>query len=134
MHKRIAKLKWVVVLLLLAGLGYAQADAVQIQYVKLAKNGPGWRFSVTLKHADSGWKHYADAWRIVDKKGKQLGKRVLYHPHVDEQPFTRSLGAVRIPDKTRVIYVEAHDKVHGWSKDKVKIDLKVKKGSRYLIE
>lgn len=48
-----------------------------------------WSLSVTLKHADTGWDHYADNWRLVDKEGEILGDRVLFHPHVNEQPFTR---------------------------------------------
>jgi len=36
-------------------------------------------------------------WEIVGPDGTVLGTRVLVHPHVDEQPFTRSLGGVEIP-------------------------------------
>ena len=50
-----------------------------------------WRFEVTLRHADAGWNHYSDSWEILAPDGKLLGRRVLLHPHVGEQPFTRSL-------------------------------------------
>ncbi|MFT5450038.1 MAG: hypothetical protein ACI9DC_005240 [Gammaproteobacteria bacterium] len=32
-----------------------------------------WNVSVTLRHADSGWEHYADAWRVSGKDGVVLG-------------------------------------------------------------
>jgi hypothetical protein len=81
-------------------------------------------FHVTLKHGDTGWDHYADAWRVVSSDGKELGLRTLYHPHVDEQPFTRSLGNVKIPSQMDTVFVEAHDKVHGWSKQRYKVKLR----------
>ena len=100
--------------------------------VRINSNGKNWTFHVTLKHEDSGWSHYADAWRIVDDEGKELGKRVLFHPHEHEQPFTRSLAGVELPEDA-IIYIEAHDKVHGWSKDRVKIDFDFVEGDRYTI-
>ena len=48
-------------------------------------------FSVTVRHADEGWDHYADKWDVVAPDGTVLGTRNLYHPHVHEQPFTRRL-------------------------------------------
>ena len=89
---------------------------------------------MTLRHEDTGWEHYADAWQVVDENGKLLGKRVLYHPHVNEQPFTRSLSGIEIPATTKIVYVEAHDKVHGWSKQRVRIDLDTASGERYEVK
>lgn len=111
-----------------------QAGDVEIVKVDLRNNngGDNWTFRVTLKHADSGWDHYADAWRIVTKDGTVLGKRVLFHPHEHEQPFTRSLSDVKLGENA-IIYVEAHDKVHGWSKNRVKIDFDFATGDRYTI-
>jgi len=111
-----------------------QADEVEIKKVELRSNNGGkhWTVRVTLKHNDTGWDHYADAWRIVDVDGKVLGKRVLYHPHENEQPFTRSLAGVKL-EEDAIIYVEAHDKVHGWSKDRVKVDFEFPEGDRYRI-
>lgn len=121
------------------GFGLMNSLVVNAGEVKITKielrsntNGKGWTFHVTLKHDDSGWSHYADAWRIVDDEGKELGKRVLYHPHEHEQPFTRSLSGVVLPEDA-IIYVEAHDKLHGWSKDRVKIDFDFVEGDRYTI-
>ncbi len=55
-------------------------------------------FSVTLEHNDEGWDHYADKWDVVTLDGKLLKSRVLHHPHENEQPFTRSLSGVVIPE------------------------------------
>ena len=114
-------------------INHAYANEVEIVKVAMESSAGTWTFNVTLLHKDTGWEHYADGWRVVDTKGKELGYRKLWHPHQNEQPFTRSLSNVSIPDGTKTIYVEAHDKVHGWSKQRVKIDLAKPKGERYLI-
>ena len=117
-------------LLILIFINTVYADDVKIFVVEFHNNeGNQWSVDVTLKHGDTGWDHYADNWRIVDDKGNILGNRVLYHPHVDEQPFTRSLSGVKVPEGTTIVYVEAHDKVHGWTPNRLKIDLnKVSRG------
>lgn len=76
--------------------------------------GETWNFDVTLQHADEGWQHYADRWRVSGPDGTVLGLRELFHPHVDEQPFTRSLSGVVIPSGVAWVRIEAHDIVHGW--------------------
>ena len=120
---------------ILAGLlvsGAVHAGDVEIVKVAMKASGEQWRANVTLKHADTGWEHYADAWRVMTEEGKLLGTRVLYHPHVNEQPFTRSLS-LAIPKDMGVVYVEAHDKVHGWSKQRVRVDLNSTSGDRYTV-
>lgn len=71
-----------------------------------------WTVSATLLHADEGWDHYADRFDVLAPDGTVLGSRTLFHPHVDEQPFTRSLSSLSIPDDMDVITVRAHDSVH----------------------
>ena len=86
--------------------------------------------NVKLEHHDTGWQHYADEWRLVDDKGNILGSRVLQHPHVNEQPFTRALSNVKLGSELKIIYIEAHDKVHGWTKNRLMIDLSKMKNGR----
>lgn len=93
-----------------AGAGEATVEAVT-----LTPSGAAWRVDVTLRHADTGWDHYADGWEVLDDAGTRLGYRELLHPHVTEQPFTRSLGGVEIPATAKAVFVRAHDSVHGWS-------------------
>ncbi|WP_245440170.1 hypothetical protein [Mesorhizobium sp. Z1-4] len=89
-----------------------EVDVVDVRAVEASNRS--WTFQVTLRHADEGWDHYADAWEILDDKGVVLGIRKLLHPHVDEQPFTRSLSDVVIPDNVRMVTVRGHDSVHGY--------------------
>ena len=109
------------------------ANEVEIVETRFEKSGDTWTVHTTLRHEDSGWDHYADKWRVIDRHSKTLGERVLFHPHENEQPFTRSQSGIRIPDDVPVVYVEAHDKVHGWSKQRVLVDLRRKKGARYTV-
>jgi len=88
-----------------------EADVVKVA-VRASDDGV-YRFDVSVRHVDKGWKHYADAFEIVAPDGTELGTRVLLHPHETEQPFTRSLGGVRIPAGITVVEVRARDKVHG---------------------
>lgn len=111
----------------------ASANEVAIKGVQFNHASGHWTVHTTLKHEDSGWDHYADAWRVVDGKGNVLGTRTLYHPHENEQPFTRSLSSLVIPENIDEVYVEAHDKVHGWSKDRVKVELKQESGDRFQV-
>ena len=87
-----------------------EADVIKVE-IKLTGNST-YHFDVTVRHEDAGWKHYADKWDVVAPDGSVLGTRILYHPHVDEQPFTRSLSGVKIPHGIEEVTVRAHDSVH----------------------
>jgi len=110
------------------------SNEVEIVETVFEKEGGAWTVHTTLRHDDSGWDHYADKWRVVDEKGAVLGERVLFHPHETEQPFTRSQSGIVIAPEARFVFVEAHDKVHGWSKQRVRVDLKRDQGSRYRVK
>ncbi len=101
----------------------AQADAPVVEGVTFQKGNDSWRFSVTLSHPDTGWDHYADGWRIETAEGAVLGTRILTHPHVNEQPFTRSLGGVSLPDGLTEVFVRAKCNVDGWSEETMRVDL-----------
>ena len=93
--------------------GNAISGEADVVGVKIIKEGTGsYRFDVTVRHADEGWNHYADAWEVVGPDGTVLGTRKLAHPHENEQPFTRSLQGVRIPEGVSEVTVRAHDSVH----------------------
>lgn len=87
------------------------ADAPVVEEVVIS----GDRVSVTLSHPDTGWDHYADGWEVLDTDGNSLGVRVLLHPHVTEQPFSRSLSGVQIPQSANAVYIRARCNVDGWS-------------------
>ena len=101
----------------------ALAGEADVVGVKVTKSGGGvYRFDVTVAHADSGWEHYADKWQVHDLDGNLLGERVLAHPHVGEQPFTRST-TVKVPPGVGRVRVRAHDKVHEFGGEGVVVDL-----------
>lgn len=99
------------------------ADAPVIENIQAERQGDSWRFDVTMSHPDTGWEHYADAWRVMDMDGNELGLRILAHPHVDEQPFTRSLRGVDIPEDVTAVEIEARCLVDGWSGVRTKVEL-----------
>lgn len=109
----------VITLALLATTITAAADPAEIVEVRATQQGDSWQFDVTLAHPDTGWDHYADGWRVEDADGNDLGTRVLAHPHVNEQPFTRSQGGIAVPDGTTVVYVRARDNLDGWAEETV---------------
>ena len=80
-------------------------------------------FSVTVRHADSGWDHYADRWEVLAPDGTVLATRVLLHPHENEQPFTRSLSGVSVPQGVATVRIRAHDLVHGTGGAEVDVPL-----------
>jgi hypothetical protein len=94
------------------------ADEVTIEKVTATceshRGGRICSFLVTLRHNDEGWHHYANRWEIISGE-TVLAVRILAHPHVNEQPFTRSLRGVRIPQKVTEVRVRAEDTRHGRS-------------------
>ena len=93
----------------------ALADAPVIEDASARQSGSTWTISVTLSHPDTGWDHYADGWEVLSPDGTRLGFRELLHPHVNEQPFTRSLSGVTIPEGMTNILIRARDNVDGWA-------------------
>ncbi len=100
------------------------ADPPKIEDVTARQSGNTWRFDVTLSHGDTGWDHYADGWRVIDLNGNELGMRVLAHPHVNEQPFTRSLSGVAVPEGTAEVGIQARDNLTGWGPQVRKVKLR----------
>lgn len=112
--------------LILLGLlaSAAQAGEADVVDVEIARTGDRvYRFDVTVRHADTGWDHYADAWEVVAPDGAVLGTRTLLHPHQNEQPFTRSLSGVAIPADVAEVTVRAHDNVDGYGGAEVTVAL-----------
>lgn len=102
----------------------ALADDAVVEGAKAQPNGGVWSFSVTLSHGDTGWDDYADGWRVVTADGQVLGTRELLHPHVSEQPFTRSLGGVTVPEGVNEVFIEAKTNTTDWGRDRYPLTLK----------
>lgn len=100
------------------------AGEADVEDVRVEKTGEGtYRFSVTVRHGDAGWDHYANKWDISGPDGVIYGTRVLLHPHENEQPFTRSLGAVEIPKEVQSVILRAYDSVHAGGGREMNIEL-----------
>jgi hypothetical protein len=100
-----------------------------------------WTFYVTVEHPDTGWEDYTDGWDVLLPDGTVLKPdpdapftRLLLHPHVDEQPFTRSQSGIVIPDNTTHVRVRAHDLVDGYGGREVVVDLTVTAGDSFAVE
>lgn len=99
--------------------GEADVTGVEVRQTERGR----YHFDVTVRHDDTGWDHYADEWEVVAPDGTVLGTRTLYHPHVDEQPFTRSLSGVDVADSISEVSVRAHDSVHTYGGETVTVAL-----------
>lgn len=93
----------------------ALADPARVVGVEATRAGGAWAFDVTLEHGDTGWDDYADGWRVETPDGAILGERPLLHPHVNEQPFTRSLSGVAVPEGVTEVTIRARTTVEGWA-------------------
>jgi len=116
------KLSYILIIgmLIISTTAYAgQADVITVDAKRTGADT--YFFKVTVFHADEGWDHYADKWDVVAPDGTVLGTRTLFHPHVGEQPFTRSLSDVQIPESITEVTVRAHDSVHKYGGKIVKV-------------
>jgi hypothetical protein len=88
------------------------------------RNADGtFKFAVTLSSPYDTPQRYADAWRIRSSDGTVYGIRELLHDHGGEQPFTRNLDGVEIPDGVASVVVEGRDQVNGWGGAALELDL-----------
>jgi hypothetical protein len=120
------------VLWIMTGLLPVQASPVEIEHVAVKRVFGQWRIAVTVRHADTGRDHYAIEWIVETEDGELLGHRVLLHPHVDEQPFTRSETMV-LPPGTRTFRVRAKDNLGGFDSNVVLVHLDQAVGPRFSV-
>jgi hypothetical protein len=128
-----SRLGLALIAMMIAGGIAAAGPADVIDVTVTQEDGDRWRFAVTVRHADHDPDHWADWWRVRMPDGRELGRRVLLHSHVDEQPFTRD-GIVRIPANVRAVVIEAHDKIHGLGGRTVTVDLSKPRGPGYTVK
>ena len=114
----------VVITFLVVGCGSDDppADSAKTQFPTVLEAtatavGDTWRFDVTISSPYDGPTQYADAWRVLGPDGTEYGIRVLTHHHAGEQPFTRSLSGVVIPDDVSTVLIGARALVNGWSEN-----------------
>ena len=118
--------------------GNGNAD---VTFVRASLAGDGtWTFDVTVEHPDTGWEDYADGWDVVTPDGEVLKAdpadtftRLLAHPHVGEQPFTRSQSGIAVPDGVVLVVVRAHDIVDGFGGREVNVQLEAVSGDGFEV-
>lgn len=120
----------------------AGAGNADVTYVRAVQQNDGsWTFYVTVHHPDTGWQDYADGWDVVLPDGTVIKPdpespftRLLTHPHVEEQPFTRSQDGIVIPAGENQVAVRAHDLVDGYGGQEITLDLNGGPSDNYEIE
>lgn len=80
---------------------------------RLEPTGDTWRLHATISSPYDAPDRYADAFRALTEEGTVLGVRELLHDHADEQPFTRTLEDLVIPDGIARITLEGRDLANG---------------------
>ncbi|UUO23347.1 hypothetical protein FGD67_09060 [Colwellia sp. M166] len=101
-------------------LEFAQVTGV----LATQKADGSWCFGTSVRHNDQGWQHYADGWQVLDPDGNQIAFRLLGHPHVNEQPFTRSKCNISVPSELSKVIVRAKCNKHGYGGKPFVVNLK----------
>jgi hypothetical protein len=113
MRSHMLRLAFLVGIVSMASLSSEAGPTSVLDATAMANADGTYSFSVTLTHRDEGWNHYANKWEVVTPEGRVIGTRTLYHPHVNEQPFTRSLARVEVPIGVTEVIIRGFDNVHG---------------------
>ena len=85
----------------------AEASQAVVTAVNVSGTSGDYRFSVTVKSPDTGCDQYADWWEVITPDSTLIYRRILSHSHVNEQPFSRLGGPVKV-DETRELIIRAH--------------------------
>ena len=86
-------------------------------------SGNTYEFAVTMSSPYDGPERFADAWRVIGDDGVIYGMLELQHDHANEQPFTRSLAGIDIPNTVRSVTIEGRDRVYGWGGSTTEVSL-----------
>lgn len=105
----------------LAGVLAGEADGVKAVVKQTGERT--YHVDVSVAHADTGWDHHADKWDVVAPDDTVPGTRILHHPHVNEQSFTRSLSGVAIPANIDQVMIRAHDSLHEYGGRIMRVEL-----------
>ena len=96
-------------------------DVVGVDVVPTS-NG-AYRFDVMISSLYDSPERYADAWRVLGPDGVVYGIRELLHDHAAEQPFTRPLSGVKIPDGVDSVTIQGRDLLNGWGGETLEVPL-----------
>jgi hypothetical protein len=122
-------------------IGNTRVADADVTYVVAQFQGDSWTFIVTVAHPDLGWDDYSNGWDVVTPDGTVLKSnpadpftRTLLHPHISEQPFTRSQNGIIIPNNVTQVRVRAHDLIDGFGGAEIIVDLEQSQGMGFSVE
>jgi len=110
-----------------AGNNPNQGDYTKVLSVEISGSADAYTFIVELSSPDKGCSQYADWWEVITSDGQLLYRRILTHSHVDEQPFTRSGGPVKI-SQNEVVIVRGHMHPAGYGQGNIAMKGTAKSG------
>ena len=113
-----------IVIASLACVFSAWAGEADVLAAKVIKSRDGaYHFDVTIRSNDRGWDYFCDRFEVLTPDGKVLGVRTLLHPHETEQPFTRELHGVKLPDGLTEVRIRARHKPRGYDGKTITVNL-----------
>ncbi len=121
----------VVALSLTCASPLAIAGAADVIAATVRQGADGtWSFEVTMRCDDRSAAHFCDRFEILTPTLRVVGVRRLLHDHTDEQPFTRELQGVNVPDGfPRGVLIRGHHNIRGYDGATLKLDLTARGGN-----
>lgn len=110
-------------------LAMAGAADVIAATARQAADG-SWSFEVTMRCDDRGADYFCDRFEVLTPTARVVGVRRLLHDHTDEQPFTRDLQGVHVPDGfPRGVLLRGHHNIRGYDGAALKLELPARAGN-----
>ncbi len=89
-----------------------------------------WSFEVTMRCDDRGADYFCDRFEVLTPTARVVGVRRLLHDHTDEQPSTRDLQGVHVPDGfPRGVLIRGHHNIRGYDGAALKLELPARAGN-----
>jgi len=89
-----------------------------------------WSFEVTMRCDDRGADYFCDRFEVLTPTARVVGVRRLLHDHTDEQPSTRDLQGVHVPDGfPRGVLIRGHHHIRGYDGAALKLELRARAGN-----
>ena len=109
-------------------LAMAGAADVIVATARQAADG-SWSFNVTMRCDDRGATYFCDRFEVLSPTGGVLGVRRLLHDHTDEQPFSRDLQRVKVPEGfPHGVLIRGHHNIRGYDGAALKLALPARAG------
>ena len=81
-------------------------------------------FQVMISSPYASAERHTDAVRVIGDDGVVYGILELTHPHAGQQPFSRTLRDVEIPESVTKVIIEGRDSTYGWGGEVVTLAIR----------